>query len=96
MAKSAKKILVEDVIEPNEHLEDLNDYNALRAQVDAKLDEAKGKFTAIAVVGVTEDGGFDLLTNVSQYSYIQWLLNKASFELFIHEKNVSRPAPEVK
>ena len=60
---------------------------ALHKEVDSKLDEAKGKFTAIAVVGVTEDGSFDLLTNVSQYSYLQWLLNKGSFELFIHEKN---------
>lgn len=86
MAKSAKKLNIEDVIEPNE-------FDGLRAQVDEKLNEAKGKFTAVAIVGVTEEGGFDLLTNVSQYSYIQWLLNKASFELFIHEKNVSRVAP---
>ena len=71
------------------------EYDVLREQVNAKLSEASGKFTAVAIVGVTEDGNFDLITNVSQYSYIQWLLNKGSFELFIHEKNANG-APEQK
>lgn len=87
MAKAAKKINVDDVL--NEQTE-VDQFEQLRSEVNAKLAEAKGKFTAIAIVGVTEEGQFDLVTNVSQYSYLQWLLNKGSFELFIHEKNASK------
>lgn len=61
----------------------------LKEKANKELEGAKNKFTAIAIVGVTEDGQFDVVTNVSQYSYIQWLLNKGSFELFIHEKNAN-------
>lgn len=89
MAKAAKKINIEDVIN-----EKPSEFDALREQVNEKLEEAMNKFTAVAIVGVTEDGGFDFITNVSQYSYIQWLVNKASFELFIHEKNASARSKE--
>jgi len=90
-----KTIKATDVLEPKEELVGgevgTDNFDNLRNQVNSKLDEAKGKFTAVAIVGVTEDGTFDLVTNVSQYSYLQWLLGKGSFELFIHEKNANMP-----
>lgn len=58
--------------------------------MNAPLERAKDKFVATIVVGLTPDGVLDLETDMSSYPHMQHLLNRASFELFIHENKSER------
>jgi len=50
------------------------------------LEAAKGKFPVVVVIGLTEGNQLDVTTNVPQYPTLQWILNRGSFELLLHEK----------
>ncbi len=49
------------------------------------LDANKDKFPAVIVLGVSEDGNINLDSNLTTYPMIQYILNKASFNLFAFE-----------
>jgi len=55
------------------------------------LDGAKGKFPIVMVIGLTEGNQLDITTNSPQYPTLQWILNRASFELLLHEKQSLTP-----
>lgn len=55
------------------------------------LDGAKGKFPIVVVIGLTEGNQLDVTTNSPQYPTLQWILNRASFELLLHEKQSLTP-----
>lgn len=64
---------------------------------DDVLKEAVGKFPVVLVIGL-DDGGrdIDFATNVPQYTFMQWLLQKAQFELNIHERNSKKTIVDTK
>ena len=55
------------------------------------LDSAKGKFPIVVVIGLTENNQLDITTNSPQYPTLQWILNRGSFELLLHEKQSLTP-----
>jgi hypothetical protein len=54
------------------------------------LEQNKGKFPAVVVIGVNPDGNINLDSNLTSYSMLQYILNKASFNLFVHESAPKR------
>ena len=53
---------------------------------DQALDNAKGLFEHVAVIGLKKNGKVDIIPTIATYQFTQWLLNRASFELLIAEK----------
>lgn len=62
---------------------------------DMALKDAMGKFTHLIVVGLDEAGKLDIIPTVHQYPFLQWLLNKAQFELHLHERSQPSKATTV-
>lgn len=55
---------------------------------DKLLEDAKGRFEGIIILGVTgADTPIDISTNVPQYAWLHHMLQKTGFELLLHEKN---------
>lgn len=54
---------------------------------DKILGEAQGKFQNVVVIGITQDSTIDISTTNPQYPVLHWLLNKALFNISIHEMN---------
>lgn len=59
----------------------------MKDQANVVLDESKNKFEGVLVIGVTDTGHLDINSNVTQYPWLQYALQRAGFELLIHEKN---------
>lgn len=55
--------------------------------VNEVLEQSKGKFNSIVVIGFDVEGKFDIATTLNNYPSIQYLLSKAAFEMQVHEKN---------
>lgn len=53
---------------------------------DTALENAKGKFEQVVVIGLDARNNVDISSSSNSYVVLQWLLNRASFELLIHEK----------
>lgn len=53
---------------------------------DQALEAAKGKFQNVMVLGIDNKNNIDISSNNTSYVVLQWLLNRAIFELLIHEK----------
>lgn len=53
---------------------------------DKSLDDAKGKFTVALTIGLLPDGNIDIATNNPNYAVLNWLLDRAQYELLGHEK----------
>lgn len=51
------------------------------------LEACRDKFPAVLVIGLTDDRIPVFNTNVGDYQFLQWLLNRSSLELLLHEKN---------
>jgi hypothetical protein len=64
-------------------------------KVNNILAAAKDKFELAIVIGVNDNGLLDISTNVPQFHVMQWLLNKASFEMFVIERNSATVPAEV-
>lgn len=63
------------------------------------LEEAKGKFENVAIVGVTPDGKIDVATTIPSYIALHHLFNRMIFELIVHERlaeqaNQAKTTPE--
>jgi hypothetical protein len=73
-----------------------NDQPKTNIFVDANkvLDDAKDKFPVVMVIGLTKENLLDVTTNIPQYPTLQWLLNRASFELLLHEKQTAQAASQ--
>ena len=56
------------------------------AKVNELLAEAKGKFKAMVLVGIEEDGTMEILSEPSNVAVNHWILNRALFELNLLEK----------
>jgi len=56
------------------------------AKVDGLLAEAKGKFKAMVLVGIEEDGTMEILSEPANVAINHWILNRALFELNLLEK----------
>lgn len=54
---------------------------------DQVLEQSKGKFDNVIVIGVGVDGKLDINSNNITYPFLQYALNKASFLLNVHENN---------
>lgn len=54
---------------------------------DSILENAKGKFKNVVVIGWEENGNVDIATDVPQYPFLQYILNRVSFQLHVHEMN---------
>lgn len=54
---------------------------------DNLLEESKGKYASVLVLGVKEDGGTESVTNIESFPFAQYLLNRTSFELFIVQRS---------
>jgi len=57
------------------------------------LDANKDKFPAVIVLGISEDGNINLDSNLTSYPMVQYILNKASFNLFVHETAPKKETP---
>lgn len=56
--------------------------------IDNILEEAKkNNFDNIVIIGHNNNGVIDIATNLPQYPFLQYLLNRASFELSVHERS---------
>lgn len=55
--------------------------------VDNVLEESKNTFQNVVVIGVLPNGTIDVRTTVAEYPFVHWMLNKAVFQLNIHENN---------
>jgi hypothetical protein len=64
------------------------------ADANKILDDAKDKFPVVMVIGLTKENLLDVTTNIPQYPTLQWLLNRASFELLLHEKQTAQTASQ--
>lgn len=53
---------------------------------DKLLQEVQGRFPVVMVIGLDGSNLLDIVTNFPNYPAMQWLLNKASFELNMNEK----------
>jgi hypothetical protein len=63
-------------------------------EADKILEEAKGRFPLVIVLGLNPQGQIDVTTNQPHYPTLQWLLNRAGFELLLHEKStMNTPTP---
>jgi len=58
------------------------------AKVDELLAEAKGKFKAMVLVGVEENGTMEIMSEPANVAVNHWILNRALFELNLLEKGV--------
>ncbi len=56
------------------------------AEVDKILDAAKGRFQVVATIGLLPDRNIDVVTSNNNYAILQWLLERAKYELLLHEK----------
>jgi len=54
--------------------------------VDELFDELKGKFPLVLVLSVDKDQRLHINGNSPNFPTIQWLLQKASFEVQLHER----------
>lgn len=75
----------ENMTEPtkaNDVVETSNDITA-----DSVLDSSKGKFEHVIVLGVTKEGLLEVGSTIHSYPFIHWHLNKATFQLNVHENN---------
>lgn len=61
---------------------------------DQALENAKGKFQTTVVIGLDEKNNIDVSSSSNSYVVLQWLLNRASFELLIHEKAMTAEAQQ--
>jgi len=59
----------------------------MNESADKILESAKGKYPVVLVLGVDGNDILNMITNVPQYQFMQWLINKASFELYINERD---------
>jgi len=59
----------------------------LAQKANKVLEESKDKFNIIIVIGLDEKGNIDVNSNLPQYPTLQYMINRAGFELLIHEKN---------
>ncbi len=67
--------------------EEIPEMSPIMTRGNQTLEEAKGKFSVVVVVGLLENGLIDITSNLPQYPTMQWMLDRAKFELHIHEKN---------
>lgn len=58
-----------------------------KSSADQALDGAKGKFPYVIVIGIDDEGDLSFLTNNPNYTFMQWALSKAAFELHVHERS---------
>lgn len=63
----------------------------LQVKANEVLNETMDKFEVVIVVGLTANGQIDINSNLPQYPTMQWLLDRAKFELLIHERNTLQP-----
>lgn len=61
---------------------------------DEVLENAKGNFQSLLVIGFKQDGEFDLASTLNNFPSIQYLLQKAAFEMFVLEKNMTQSKKE--
>jgi len=59
----------------------------LAEKANKVLDESKSKFNIVLVIGLDEKGFIDVNCNLPQYPTMQYMINRAGFELLVHEKN---------
>lgn len=72
----------------NEDVDTVSEAQPLTA--DNVLDQSKGQFTNVIVIGVRRDNGkLDIGTDVPQYPFLQWMISKAAFELHLHERQLA-------
>jgi len=53
---------------------------------DEILDAQKGKFPLVLVLAVDSGNRVHINSNVTSFQTVQWLLNKAAFEVQLHER----------
>ena len=51
------------------------------------LDDAKDQFEAVLTIGVTKEGKLDVITNLSSFPHMQWMLQRAGLELLLVERD---------
>ncbi len=54
------------------------------------LDDAKDQFEAVLTIGVTKEGKLDVITNLSSFPHMQWMLQRAGLELLLVERDNSK------
>lgn len=54
--------------------------------VDDLLEKCKGAFQACVVAGTDKDGNMVIQSSVANVPFMHWMLNKATFELGLFEK----------
>jgi len=70
---------------------------AAEPTADDVLEGSKGKFQHAIVLGITKDGLLEVASTIHSYPFIHWHLNKAAFQLNVHENNAltaSRKEPK--
>lgn len=60
------------------------------SSVNQELDNAKNTFTSVVIIGVKPDGSLDIRTNLTSYELTQYLFHRASFEIFVHQRDSER------
>lgn len=73
------KKVVESTDEPKGEVANLS-------PVETALDNAKGMFESLIVVGVKSDGNVDLVASHPSFPHMQTMLQDAQFELFLYKK----------
>lgn len=77
---------IEDVPEPTVGNEEVR-HSPLSEKANKVLEESKDKFNIVLVIGLDTKGHIDINSNLPQYPTMQYMINRAGFELLIHEKN---------
>ncbi len=59
-------------------------------KADETLENSKGKFASVFVIGVKPDGGLETVTDLESFQYVQYILGRTSFELFTIQRNLEK------
>lgn len=59
----------------------------LAEKANEALEECKSKFNVVLIIGLDDKGRVDINCNLPQYPTMQYMINRAGFELLVHEKN---------
>lgn len=54
--------------------------------IDA-CEQAKTRFKDVVIIGMNPNNTIDIIPSIPHYSHINHMINRALFELLIHEKN---------
>lgn len=69
-----------------------DEVEAPKTPADMVLDQSKGLYNFVVVLGVNKNGGLDVNTSNNNLQNMHWILERALFKLNVYETNLEEKA----